>query len=326
MFDSYHNNDDFLSLSFNEPGLSAEENPFNLNMPDNLLLQEGNQYSLNNSPLPSLHQGQLSQITGNQENSILENEKNNKIASEINDRLNIFEEEPNFKIGESFFNLEGNKENLPILDEQNDIQNQNEKKVFNINSTAFTSKENGQKNPEKIVNCQKRIDYGQKYFKTKFSKYLKNLGNNIIQESGLPVQFQKKLSLPNHISFTGNSKEKDNYNFLFSTVQEIFSYYKNESCKNSLQKKNKRIIDEILAFIEDKNGNEKYEEIRSFFSMSLETAYEQYYKSKEFKEYASDPKAIELDKEFRAQKKDSLLESNGYIKMCKKFNKKTIKQ
>ena len=81
-----------------------------------------------------------------------------------------------------------------------------------------------------------------------------------------------------------------------------------------------------MAFIEDKNGNEKYEEIRSFFSMSLETAYEQYYKSKEFKEYASDPKAIELDKEFRAQKKDSLLESNGYIKMCKKFNKKTIKQ
>ena len=325
MFDSYNNNDDFLNLSFNEQGFSTEENPFILNMPDNLLLQEGNPYSLKNSPLPSLHQGQLSQIPENQENSIQEDEKKNNIASEINDRLNIFEEEPNFKIGESFFNLEGNKENLLILDERNDIQKQNEKKVFNINSTAFTSKENGQKNPEKIVDCQKRIDYGQKYFKTKFSKFLRNLGNNIIQKSGLPANLQKKLSLPNHISFTGNSKEKDNYYFLSFTVQQIFGYYKNENCKNSLQKKNKTIIDEILAFI-DKSGNEKYESIRDFFSMSLEGAYELYYESKDFKEYASDPKAIELDKEFRAQKKDSLLEKYGYIKMCKKFTKKTIKQ
>lgn len=325
MFYSYNNNDDFLNLSINEPVFPAEENPFNLNIPDNLPLQEGNPYSLNNSPLPSIHQGQLPQMPENQENSVQEDEKNN-ISSEINDRLNIFEEEPNFKIGESFYILEGNKENLPILDEKNDIQKQNEKKVFNINSTVFTSKESGQNNPEKIVSCQKRIDYGQKYFKTKFSKFLKNLGNNIIQNSGLPAQFQNyKLALPNHISFTGNSKEKDNYNFLSFTVQQIFGYYKNENCKNSLQKKNKTIIEEILAFV-DKNGNEKYESIRSFFSMDLERAYELYYESKDFKEYASEPKAIELDKEFIAQKKDSLLEKFGYIKMCKKFNKKAFKQ
>ena len=191
-----------------------------------------------------------------------------------------------------------------------------------LKSTIFTSKENGQKNPEKFIKCQKRIDYGQKYFKTKFSKFLKRLGNRKIEESKLPEKFQNyKLSLPNHISFTGNSKELENYHFLFFTVQQIFSYYKNEKSKNSLQKKNKTIIDEILAFIEQ-NGNEKYENLKSFFTMTLERAYEIFYESKDFKEYANDPKAIELDKEFKAQKKDSLLEKYGFIKMCKKFNKK----
>ena len=320
MFDSYIHNDEVLNLSFNYYPGSTEENSFNLNIPDNLPSQNINPYSIMDSPLPSFHQDQLSAIPDNQENSIQD------IASEINNKLNFFEEEPNFKIGEPLLNLEKNKEDIPILDEKNDIQKPNEKKVFDIKSTAFTSKENEQKNPEKIIECQKRIDYGQKYFKTKFSKFLKNLGNNIIKKSGLPANFQNyKLSSPNHISFTGNSKEKDNYNFLFFTVQQIFCYYKNDNCKNSLQKKNKTLIEDILDFIQ-KNENEKYENIKSFFSMSLERAYEIYYESKDFENYAADPKSIELDKEFKAQKKDSLLEKYGFIKMCKKFTKKANKQ
>lgn len=317
MFNSYLLNDEVSNLSFDYNPGSTEENPFNLNIPDNLPSQNINPYSINDSPLPSFHQDQLSQIPDNQENSFQD------IASEINNQLNLFEEEPNFKIGDPLINLKKNKEDIPILD---DIQKPNVKKVFGIKSTAFTSKENEQNNPEKIIECQKRIDYGQKYFKTKFSKFLKKLGNNIIKNSGLPAHFQNyKLSSPNHISFTGNSKEKDNYNFLFFTVQQIFCYYKNDNCKISLQKKNKKIIEEILAFIQQ-NENEKYENIKSFFSMSLEKAYEVYYESKDFEDYAADPKSVELDKEFKAQKKDSLLEKYGFIKMCKKFNKKENKQ
>ena len=322
MFNSYDNNDDFLNISINYQGFPVEDNSFNLDIPDNLLSKERNSYSLGNSLLPSLHQEQFVPIL----NPNQELEERNNIASEINNQLNNYEEEPNFKIGESFVKLEGNKENIPIIDEKIDIQRQNGKKVFKIKSTAYTSKENEQIILEKNIKRQKRIDYGQKYFKTKFSKYLKNLGNCIIQNSRLPAQFKNyKLSLPNHISFTGNPKEKDNYYFLYFTVQQIFCYYKNDKCKNSLQKKNKTIIEEILTFIEQ-NENEKYERIKSFFSMSLEKAYELYYESENFKEYAADPKAIELDKEFKAQKRDSLLAKFGFIKMCKKFKKKANKQ
>lgn len=328
IINSYNNyDDDFSNSSINHPLFLPEDNLFYSDTSrDNPLFEERNSFSLNNSPLPSLHQGEMSLIPDNQENSIQEEEKNNIITSEINNQMNNYEEEPNFKIGNSFVNLERNIENIPILDEKNDVLKQNEAKIFNIKSTAFTSKDNNQNNPEKIIELQKRIEYGTKFFKSKFSKFLKNLGNSVIQNSGLPRQFNNfKLSLPNHLSFTGNSKEKDNYYFLFFTVQQIFCYYKNEKCKNSLQKKNKVIIDEILTFIEN-NENEKYENIKSFFSMTLERAYELFYESKDFKEYASDPKIIWLDEEFKAQKKDSLLEKYGFIKMCKKISKKVNKQ
>ena len=322
---NYKYYEQFSYSSNNYPSFSTDENIFNINIPDNLLFQEGDPYSCNNFPFPSLHQEQWPPIYKNQQNSIQEEEKNN-ITPEINCQLNNYEEEPNFQIGERLINLQRNTENIPLLDEKNDNQNKNETKMFNIKSTAFSSKENGDKNPEKIIVCQKRIDYAQKYFKTKFSKFLKNLGNTIIQNSGLPARFQNyKLSLPNHISFTGNSKEKDNYNFLFFSIQDIFCYYKNENCKISLQIKNKKIIEEILSFIEQ-NENEKYESIKSFFSMTLERTYELYYESKDFQKYSKEPKAIELDKEFKAQKKDSLLEKYGFIKMCKKFKQKASKQ
>ena len=60
--------------------------------------------------------------------------------------------------------------------------------------------------------------------------------------------------------------------------------------------------------------------------MDLEMDYELNYKSKDFKEYAADPKSVELDKEFIGQKKDSLLEKFGYSKICIKFSKKAIKR
>lgn len=323
--DNYNNYDELSHSSDNYLGFSPQENLSNLGIPDNSLFKERGTLSFDNSPFPFLHQEQLEQISENQENLIKEEEKSNN-TPEINSSSNNNEDEQNFKIGEPIINLKRNIEDIPILDEKNGNQRQNETKIFNIKSTAFISKENEQKNPEKVIECQKRKDYGQKYFKAKFCKFLTNLGNNIIHKSGLPSQFLNyKLSVPNHKSFTGNTKETDNYTFLFFTVQQIFCYYKNENCQNSRQKKNKNVIEEILTFIE-KNWSEKYGSIKSFFSMNLESAYEIFYESKDFKEYAKDPKAIELDKEFKAQNKDSLLEKYGFIKMCKKFNKKEKKQ
>ena len=75
-----------------------------------------------------------------------------------------------------------------------------------------------------------------------------------------------------------------------------------------------------MNYIENCENDSKYEKIYSFFKMSLEDAYELFYESEEFKRYAETSKAIEQDKEFKAQKRISLLEKNGYIKMIKNTN------
>lgn len=189
--------------------------------------------------------------------------------------------------------------------------------------TNFTSKEVEQINPVlvefKPKQISKRIDYHKKYFKTNFVKFLKRYGNDLIKDSDLPKQFKRKISAPNHISFTANVKESDNYEFLFFIVQDILTHYvEGTKCKNSLQIKNQNLIEDILAFIEN-NDEEKYEDIKSFFKMTVEDAYSLFYESKEFKKYAAETKTIYLDKEFRIQKGFSLLEKNGFIKMCRMY-------
>lgn len=215
------------------------------------------------------------------------------------------------------------------LDTKNDNINHQNASDSGLKKTFITSKENGQPGSIQMVSKSKskkpskRIDYSLKYFKTFFSKYLKELSNKIIEESKLPSEFKKqKICSPNHISYTGNPKESDDYKFLFFTVQDILVYYKGENCKNSLQKKNKATIESILSFIVESNDESKYEEVRNFFKMSLEQVYELYYKDEAFKKYAEDEKAIYLDQEFKAQNGFSLLENNGFIKVVKMHGKK----
>ena len=216
------------------------------------------------------------------------------------------------------------------LDAKNDninLQNQNASDS-GIKKTFITSKEapsSIQMVPKsKSKKPSKRIDYALKYFKTFFSKYLKDISNKIIDESELPSEFKKqKIFSPNHISYTGNPKESDDYKFLtFFTIQGILTYYKGENSKNSLQIKNKATIESILNFIDESNDESKYEEVRGFFRMPLEQAYELYYKDEAFKKYAEDEKAIYLDQEFKAQNGFSLLENNGFIKVVKMHGKK----
>lgn len=196
----------------------------------------------------------------------------------------------------------------------------------NSKKTFFTSKNNDSKKPMLVFKGekpQKRIDYAIKFYKTKFSQFLVSHANSIIKDSHLPKKLKKdKLSLPNHKSFTGNPKESDNYMFLSFKVKDIFSYYKNENCQTTRQKKNKDIINSILEFIDSSEYEEKYEDIKSFFTMSLEDAYKMFYDSKYFEKYAMEPKTIYLDEEFQAEKGFSILKKYGFIKLLTMFSKK----
>ena len=224
---------------------------------------------------------------------------------------------------------------LPQIDDKEQIQREKQNEKENNNSdnaykkTKFTSKEVNKINnpiliPFQIKKRQKRIDYAIKYFKTHFSNFITQYGNKLIKNSPLPKNLKKvQLSLPNYISFTGNPTEKDNYDFLFFTVEKIFYYYKNENCKVSRQKKNKEKIEKILQCIEGNENEEKYHDVKSFFKMSLEDAYTLFYNKPEyFQKYAADSKTIDLDKEFQAEKGFSLLEINAFIKNFKMLRKK----
>ena len=223
---------------------------------------------------------------------------------------------------------------LPILYDQERIEGEMEKeKQNNISENNFKKTNDTSKEEKKVNNPvlipfqtkkpQKRIDYCIKYFKTNFSKFLKNYGNMLIKGSFLPKELKKeKLSAPNHLSFTGNAAEKDNYKFLFFKVEDIFCFYKNENCQISLQKKNRRTIDKILQFIDRSESEDKYSYVKAFFKMSLEDAYGIFYESEDFKKYATDSKTVFLDKEFKVEKGYSLLEKNAFVKMIKMYGKR----
>ena len=223
---------------------------------------------------------------------------------------------------------------LPILYDQERIEGEMEKeKQNNISENNFKKTNDTSKEEKKVNNPvlipfqtkkpQKRIDYCIKYFKTNFSKFLKNYGNMLIKGSFLPKELKKeKLSAPNFLSFTGNAAEKDNYKFLFFKVEDIFCFYKNENCQISLQKKNRRTIDKILQFIDGSESEEKYSYVKAFFKMSLEDAYGIFYESEDFKKYAKDSKTVFLDKEFQVEKGYSLLEKNAFVKMIKMNGKR----
>ena len=220
---------------------------------------------------------------------------------------------------------------LPILDDKERIEGEMEKeKQNNISENNFKKTNDTSKEEKKVNNPvlipfqtkkpQKRIDYCIKYFKTNFSKFLKNYGNMLIKGSFLPKELKKeKLSAPNFLSFTGNA---DNYKFLFFKVEDIFCFYKNENCQISLQKKNRRTIDKILQFIDGSESEEKYSYVKAFFKMSLEDAYGIFYESEDFKKYATDSKTVFLDKEFQVEKGYSLLEKNAFVKMIKMYGKR----
>ena len=221
-------------------------------------------------------------------------------------------------------NINDNLLNAPEKEEKkiNEKQKENNLQNFNLKKTYFTSKKSEQLNPVIVKvgskKISRRIDYGKKYFKTRFSAFLKNHANRLIQMSCLPKNLKQNISSPNSLSFTSNVKDSDNLAFLSFTVQEIFFYSKEgNKCKNSLQIKNQKKIENIMNFIENCENDEKFEKIYTFFKMRLEDAYELFYESEEFRKYAGNSKVIEQDKEYKAQNRISLLEKNGFIKMIK---------
>lgn len=173
----------------------------------------------------------------------------------------------------------------------------------------FTIQKNVNKSNSNTKEKEKRNDYIKKYFKTYFSKFLKKLANEILKKSQLPKKFKKlKIYSPNSLSFTANTKKSDEYKFLSFT----------ENCKIKYQKKNKETIENIINFIEECEDESKYKEVKLFYNMTLEKAYELFYEDEEFRKYKEDERVIKIDKEVKVINGVSLREKNRFTQLVKR--------
>ena len=175
---------------------------------------------------------------------------------------------------------------------------------------------------QKSSKFQYRLDYYKKAFKVNCFKALTNYLNNLISKCNLPKEFKgRKIFKPNNESFTANAKEEDNYKFLFMQLKDIFCYVKNEKSNEgiSLQKRNKELIDNICNYINQKGENlgNELQNLKKYLNMTVEEYIKIYYETKEFKKFCDEEKIKYYDEEFIKEKKFSILEKYGFLKLIK---------
>ena len=203
----------------------------------------------------------------------------------------------------------------PITKETNDIIQKNTE-----DKNEITILKN-QKHPKH----QYRLDYYKKAFKVNCFKHLTKFLNDLIIQSNLPYEFKnKKIFKPNNESFTANPKEEDNFKFLFMAIKDIYCYVKDDK-KNggiSLQLKNKKFIDEIMKYIEQKGENitKDFENLKKYLNMTMEEYIKIYYVTNEFKKFCKEEKIQYYEKEFIKEKKFPMLKDYGFLKLIKLFN------
>ena len=212
------------------------------------------------------------------------------------------------------------KENKNLEEKNNyNIEKELPISMNEVNSTNSKSDNNIKSSNEKnIINIQYRKDYYIKAFKVNCFKYLTKIINELISKSNLPQNLKKKkIYKPNNKSFTSNTNEKDNYEFLKMSLKEIFCYIKKGQTKNiNLQKKNKELIDSIFYYFEK---NKEIENLISFLNITMEEHIIEFYKSEEFIKFKKEAKIQFFEKEFYKEKKFYILENYGFIKMLKMY-------
>lgn len=278
--------------------------------------------------------------------------KNPSNESDLVFRSSSFQDECNFTniLSDQFFlkNIYGNEndEQLNSLDSYSGEKNNEENisKPLNIQFynqdqakrilTSQNKKEENNNNPNIFFvnknntninkNKKYRLDYYIKHFKVKFSHWMTDYSNKLINES----KFKKKigkLSLPDSKIFTGNPKIKDNKAFLDFKLKEIFiiekknkTHIKNDKEESyHIQEKNKKKIENIENEKFIKENKTKYEELINFLNMTLEEAYEMFYSEKKYSEiFIEDDMTKFYDKYFLYEKGFSLTEKNGFIRLC----------
>lgn len=231
--------------------------------------------------------------------------------------------------------------------EQNDLQNT--KSFLNKKTERFNIKEEVER--EEQIDLDKidyRLDYYKKDFLKSFITFIQEEIQHLIDNCMLYKKFgNTKLHMPNRELYTGNTKEKDNKEFMNKTIEIVFKDYKNieeisdEKDGFSRQRKNenlfKRIRDRYNTLKSKKEKDTKslqqYQAIEKLIQnleMTIDEILDKYYESEAFKKFKSDKKIKYYDSRFYKERNRnfSLLEKGGFRKLvnCPFYSEKERKK
>ena len=206
--------------------------------------------------------------------------------------------------------------NKIYLIEKNECKKKEDKLIFKINKTS------------KLIY---RFDYYIKKFKTNFLQYLlgqlnlrydkcfKNKEN--IENKSLFIRFKNmKFHMPNKFEYQGNSKDKNNKEFIKKTIKEVFmDCDNNEDGGVSRQKYNKNLIENIYK-IENFPFKKELDALKDFLDTTIENVIEKYYDSPAFELFKNERDIKFYDRKFYNEKyrNYSMLDkNNGFLKLVK---------
>jgi len=161
-----------------------------------------------------------------------------------------------------------------------------------------------------------RVEDAKKHIKKAISQFATQELNSLIQNSELGVKFKKIIHLPNYKLFTSNSKELDNLDFLSFKVKKVFTYGKEEGNR---QDKNEENLSRILEY---KKHPEQTKKIKEFLDLTYEDIIKLFYKSSNFEKFKNSKLTQFFDDGIKSQKKISLLEDDGLLKLFEMTKKK----
>ena len=266
-----------------------------------------------------------------------ESEKNHDYFPEIN---NIMNPEPNPDLYEKeeekiyFFNDKEKKDsyflghkrnnNDSILEEnqplKQNVQIISEPVKKDLKETKPSTGELSNNKIKKITFTADQKLYRNDYFIKKikvscFSDYATDELNQLLKNCAFPKELKiNKIYMPNNKAFTSIANLKKNKEFLPLKLFKIFSM-QNGNGQNQIKNG-----DNFITIFNSKNqaGNiEAYEELIKFLNLTAEEVINKYYASQEFENFKSKSEIIAYDDAFFKEKKFSLLEDGGFIRLIK---------
>ena len=245
----------------------------------------------------------------------------------------------------NFFNEE--EDNNNIRENSNCLLSQKTER----NNNEITNNINVETNQEKeklndIKKSNKDIKYRHDYYKMKFKttllKFLKNKLNKLIDNIKLCQKFGKHyIHTPNRQLYGGNPKEKDNREFIYKTVEDVFIAQDiqreeektdenniDEEEITNLQKANEIIFNKIKSGIclNKSENSEKYKEqsdaieiLKDYLKKTIKEILndDEFYSSEEFGEFRSLPQIKIYDNKFKEERNRnlSLLEKGNFVRL-----------